>query len=321
MKRVRIPNTDLGVSGLCLGAAEFGARIDRAAAFRLLDAYAEAGGNFIDTASVYADWAAPAKSSSEKIIGAWLAERRSRSRIVLATKGAHPPLENMQQSRLAPADIVHDLEQSLRNLRTDVIDLYYLHRDDTARPVGEIVETLAAQQRAGKLRAFGCSNWRAARLRAAQQYAVTHGLPGFAANQMFWSLAVHGPLPDPTTAAMDGEMYALHRDSGLAAIPYSSQARGVFYKLAQGGEARLSAGERSLYPPAPNLKRLRCAQKLAAELGVGLTAIVLGYLQSQPFVTVPILGSRTVEQLADSLAAGSTRLSPAQLAYLEQGAE
>lgn len=321
MQRIDIPNTTLQVSSLCLGTAEFGAKIDRTTAFRLLDAYADAGGNFIDTAAVYADWAAAAKSSSEKFIGEWLAKRGSRDRIVLATKGGHPPLENMQQGRLAPADIAHDLEQSLRNLRTDVIDLYYLHRDDPAQPVGEIVEALAAHQRAGKLRAFACSNWRASRIRAAQEYAAAHGLPGFAANQMFWSLAVHGPLDDPTTEAMDGEMYALHRESGLAAIPYSSQARGIFHKLAQGGAARLSAAARSLYPVEPNLARLRRAQKVAAELGVSLTAVILGYLRSQPFTAVPILGSRTAEQLADSLATGDTRLAPAQLAYLEQGAE
>ncbi len=319
MHTVTIPNTDLHVSALCLGTAEFGAAISGGEAYRLLDAFVDAGGTFIDTANIYADWIPGTKSSSEKLIGLWLADRGNRDRVVLATKGAHPPLTNMHAGRLRPADIVHDVEQSLGHLRTDVIDLYWLHRDDPAQPVASIVETLAAQQQAGKLRAWGVSNWRTERIAAAQSYAAQAGLPSIAANQPQWSLAVTDAngIADKTIAVMDAAMHAYHVQTGLACIPFSSQAQGVLHKIAAGAGERIRASQRAAYPPAANQARAAAAQQLADELGVSLTAIVLGYLQSQPFVTVPIVGGRTVAQLQDSLAGDGVHLTPAQLARLD----
>jgi aryl-alcohol dehydrogenase-like predicted oxidoreductase len=179
MHVVRIPNTNLDVSSLCLGTGEFGSKLDRAAAWQLLDAFVAAGGNFLDTANVYADWVPGTKSSSEKTIGAWLAQRGNRAQLIIATKGAHPLLASMNVPRCSPADILHDIEQSLGHLQTDVIDLYWLHRDDPARPAGEIIETLAAQVKAGKIRYFGCSNWRVERIAAANSYAATSSLAAF----------------------------------------------------------------------------------------------------------------------------------------------
>ena len=176
---------------LCLGTGNFGAALDQDAAFALLDAYLDQGGNFLDSAQVYCDWIPDnERSSSEKIIGRWMKERRNRDRLVIATKGAHPDLATMQIPRMSRAEIEADLHASLRHLQTDVIDLYWLHRDDPARPVAEILETLNAAVQAGKIRAFGCSNWRAERLQAANEYAATHGLHGFVASQVLWNLAV-----------------------------------------------------------------------------------------------------------------------------------
>ena len=319
MHTVTIPNTDLHVSSLCLGTAEFGAAISGNDAYRLLDAFVDAGGTFIDTANVYADWIPGTKSSSEKLIGLWLTDRGRRDRIVLATKGAHPPLSDMNAGRLHPADIVHDLEQSLGHLRTDVIDLYWLHRDDPTQPVASIVETLAAQIQAGKLRAWGVSNWRTERIAAAQSYAAQAGLPPIVANQPQWSLAVTDPngIADKTVAVMDAAMHAYHVQTGLACIPFSSQAQGVLHKLAAGAPERIRPHQHQVYPLGANRVRAAAAQRLADELGVSLTAIVLGYLQSQPFVTVPIVGARTVEHLRDSLAGDGVRLTPEQLARLD----
>lgn len=319
MRTVTLPNTDLHVSSLCLGTAEFGAAIQARDAYRLLDAFVEAGGTFIDTANVYADWIPGTKSSSEKIIGAWLAERGLRGRVVLATKGAHPPLSNMSQGRLGAREIVHDLEQSLGHLQTDVIDLYWLHRDDPARPVEEIVATLAGQVAAGKIRAWGVSNWRTERIAAAQRTAAQAGLPPPVANQPQWSLAVVDAtaIADKTTVVMDGAMRAYHVASGLACIPYSAQGKGVLHKLAAGQAAAIRPNQRAVYPLAANQARATVAQQLAVELGVSLTAIVLGYLQSQPFVTIPILGASSVAQLHDSLTGDGVRLTPEQIARLD----
>ncbi len=324
MRQLTLPGSDLRVSSLCLGIGQFGSGLGQEISWRLLDAFVEAGGAFVDTANVYGDWVPGLKSPSEKMLGAWLAGRGNRDQVVLATKGGHPRLESMDVSRLAPADLVHDVDESLRHLQVEVIDLYWLHRDDPARPVGEIMQTLADLAAVGKIRSIGCSNWRADRIRAAQEYAAAQGLPGFVGDQMLWSMAALNPngLPDPTMVAMTPDLYGYHLQSGLAAIPYSSQANGLFQKLSDWrSRDRITPGQAARHPLAENQARLARAQSLARDLGVSLTGIVLGYLQSQPFTTIPIIGCRTLDQLQDSLAGDGVRLSPEQLAFLEGGRE
>jgi aryl-alcohol dehydrogenase-like predicted oxidoreductase len=314
MQSVRIPNTDLDVSSLCLGTGQFGSDLDRAASFQLLDAFVEAGGNFIDTANVYGDWVAGTKSSSEKMIGAWVAERGRRSQMVVATKGAHPLLSSMNVPRCAPREIIHDIEQSLGHLQTDVIDLFWMHRDDPARPTGEIIETLAAQVKAGKIRYYGCSNWRVERIAAANAYAAAQGLPGFVADSMLWNVAKldAAALSDKTMVAMEDALYQYHQESGLAAIPYSSQAHGLLHKLAEGRMDAIRASHNVVYPPAANHRRALAVRTLAQELETTFTGVVLGYLQSQPFVTIPIIGAKTLPHLQDSLAGDGVWLEDEQ---------
>jgi aryl-alcohol dehydrogenase-like predicted oxidoreductase len=299
---------------MCLGTSEFGSKVDRATAFALLDEFAAQGGNFVDTANVYGDWVPQTKSSSEKVIGAWLAERGQRDKIVIATKGAHPLLTSMDVPRCAPREIIADIEQSLGHLRTDVIDLFWMHRDDPSRPTGEIIETLASQVKAGKIRHYGCSNWRVERIAAANGYAAAHGLPGFVADQMLWNAAKldAAALPDRSMVAMDDALYGYHWDTQLAAIPYSSQAHGLLHKLAAGQVDAIRASHHVIYPPAANRRRALAIQTLAQELKVSFTAVVLGYLQSQPFVTIPIIGARTLSQLRDSLAGDGVWLDEEQ---------
>ncbi len=131
MRTVTIPDTELQVSGICLGTAGIGSSIDRSASFSIMSTYVELGGTFFDTASVYADWLPGPRSVSETTLGDWLAENGKRDQITLSTKGGHPDLQTMHVPRMSRKEIVNDLDASLRNLRTDVIDLYWLHRDDT----------------------------------------------------------------------------------------------------------------------------------------------------------------------------------------------
>jgi aryl-alcohol dehydrogenase-like predicted oxidoreductase len=269
---------------------------------------------------VYDDWAPGEKSISEKTIGRWSQLRKNRAQLILATKGAYPDLSTMHVARLSRADIVHDLHDSLKNLQTDVIDLYWLHRDDANRPVEDILETLNDQVNAGKIRYFGCSNWRTARIQAAQTYASTHGLYGFVGNQMMWSLALADPEgKDKTMVVMDDEMKQYHLETGLAAIPYSSQGNGLFQRMEQGTLAHMDPTMRSRYQVEANRQRFERVKRLAADSGLTMTQVVLGYLQSQPFTTVPIVGCRTVEQLRDSLTAADVRLDADQVKYLECG--
>lgn len=310
MRTTTIPNTALAPSALCLGTADMGARIPRDDALRLLDAFVDAGGTFIDTAEIYSDWVPGEKSRSEKLIGSWLSARGGRDKLVLATKGAHPRLSSMGVSRMSRAEVEADLHASLENLCTDVIDLYWLHRDDPSRPVEEIIETLNAQVDAGKIRAFGCSNWRTDRISAANAYAVQAGLRGFVANQPLWNLArvPQDRLADQTCVVMDDAMHAMHRAAGMACVPYSAQANGYFQRQIEGTAGAMSAAHLRLYGDAENARRAERVAALVHETGLTVTQIVLGYLLSQPFPVFPILGCRTLEQLRDSLTAADVRV-------------
>jgi aryl-alcohol dehydrogenase-like predicted oxidoreductase len=220
----------------------------------------------------------------------------------------------MHIPRMSDKEIASDIDASLQHLQTDTIDLYWLHRDDPSRPAGEIIEALNSHIKAGKLRFIGCSNWRAARIAEAQSYAMAHGLKGFSANQMMWSLAGINTanLPDKTLVAMDQELYAYHLSTGLAAIPFSSQAQGLFNKLAAGKLASIPKP----YQAVDNEKRLSRILSLQAETGFSITQTGLAYLTSQPFTTVPIVGCKNMTQLKDSLSAGDVTLTAQQVRFL-----
>lgn len=317
MKTVLIPNTALHVSRLCLGTAQFGAAISPADARALLDAYVIVDGKFIDTASVYSDWIPGTKSSSEKIIGAWLRENGMRDQLVLATKGGHPELSSMQVSRLSPDEIAADVHASLDNLGTDHIDLYWLHRDDRDIPVGEIIDSLNAQVQAGHVRYLGASNWSSERIAAANAYAAQYGLHGFVADQPMWSLASVNwdNLPDKTIRLMDQAALEFHRRTGMAAVAYSSQAHGYFTKL-YGGQP-ISDNDLRAYDNALNRRRLPVIEALARQHHASVNDVVLAYLLSQPFPTVAVIGPGRPEQLHASLTALNLTLSAAELAALE----
>lgn len=320
MRYIHLPGTELKPSAICLGTANLGWTTSEQESFRLLDAFLDLGGNFLDTAHMYADWAMPERSSSERLLGRWMAGGANRERVIVATKGGHPDLAT-GRSRLSPGEIRRDLLESLRFLDVQPIDLYWLHRDDPARPVGEMLEALEEARRQGLIRHYGCSNWRAGRMAEAREYAKEHGLQGFAANQPWWSLAE----PKPETMAadlarMDREMYEFHRRTGLAAMPYSSQANGFF----AGGYGREIADPvspsahlvKAMYYREENFARLDRAVSLGRELGRTANEVALAYLLNQDFPVFPIVGCHTVTQLAATCRAADLALSRVQVEYL-----
>jgi aryl-alcohol dehydrogenase-like predicted oxidoreductase len=320
---INLPGTNLAVSPLCLGGTMWGNTISEAASFALLDRFVALGGNFLDTARIYSDWVPGEHRRSERILGDWLQARGHRSRLIVATKGAHPFIDSLMVPRTSAADIRDDLEGSLRTLRTDVIDLYWLHRDDVTRPVGHFIDLLNAFLREGKIRAFGASNWTTDRIRAANEYARTTGQSGFVANQPFWCLGCAQSRPPPFTGyvKLDAAMYRFHLETGLAVVPYTSQASGFFSKLALPSAARPAGFESHEFHTPPNLAAGEIVLELAAAKRVAPSAIALAYLWSRPFPVVPIVGSRTVTQLEDCAAALSVRLSAAELQSLETASE
>lgn len=316
MKTRPIPNTDLSVSAVCLGTGSFGSSVARDDAFTLLDTFVAAGGSFLDTARIYAVWLPDGANASERTVGEWLRHSGLRGQITLATKGAHPDLKTMHISRLSPEDLRHDIEASLHYLQTNCIDLYWLHRDDRSVPADEIIDALNVHVQTGQIRYLGCSNWRVDRIRAANAYAQAHGLAGFIANQPLWSLAAPNreAISDKTLVLMDAEDLTFHRETGMAVIPFTAQAKGYFTKLANG---TLKDSDRRQYDSDLNRERARRAHELAARYGVSITAIALSYLMSQPFPTIPIIGPKTLAQLDDCLEFIDLRLTAADLAYLE----
>ena len=147
MKYIQLNNTDLNVSRICLGTAGFGDKLDQEKSFKVLDTFVQAGGNFIDTANVYCKWLEGHGNCSEQIIGKWLKDRGTQGKVIVATKGAHYSFEDQGRSRVNREDIRTDLDESCRTLGTDVIDFYWLHRDDPKKPAEEIVDILEELQK------------------------------------------------------------------------------------------------------------------------------------------------------------------------------
>ena len=319
---VVLPNTSLRVAPICLGTGEIGSSLDRDASFALLDKFVEGGGNFIDTARVYGDWVPGIERSvSEKTIGLWLKARGHRDSLVLGTKGAHWRMDAPDVPRLQPADIVTDLDGSLQDLQTDRIDLYWLHRDDPNTPVSVILDTLHREQQKGKIRYYGASNWQTLRLKAAQDYAAAQGYAGFVADQVLWNAAIlaNYPYGDFTVGFMDETRFLYHEKTGLAAIPFQTQAYGLFHRMQNGTIEQMNPGFRGFYRLPETTRRYERMRQVMQETGLSLTQIVLGYLTGQPFVTVPIVGCRSVPQIEDSLTALNVRLTPEQIRWIAWG--
>ncbi len=211
------------------------------------------------------------------------------------------------------------MTESLEYLQIDIIDLYWLHRDDVSIPVGEILEALNEQVWLGNIRYFGCSNWTISRIQDALDYAARKNIQAFVANQPLWSLAAADmeAIPDQTLVGMDDEAIAFHNRTKMSVIPYSSQAKGFFSKIERFGHEGLSEGDQKVYFSDLNSRRLLRVQALAKKYAVSVNDIALSYLLSQPFVTIPVVGCKTIEQLKSSLKALDVVLSREELVELE----
>jgi len=313
--RIRLPGTALEVSTLCLGGNRLGGELDRDRSFALLDAFVAAGGNFVDTAHVYADWLPGAeRSCSEKMIGRWRAARGAGGGVVVATKIGHPVLGRPESRRLDRASLREDVAAARENLGQECLDLVYLHRDDPDRDVAEIIGVMEELRGEGALRHYAASNWSGARLAAATAAAGRPGWEGFRANQPEWSLAVRNPgTAAPDLRAMDGAMIAWHRATGTAAVPYSAQARGFFDRLAAGATGGPAA---AAFDNAASRARGAALAALAAARGVTPTQAMLALFPLAGFPVVPVVGCRTPAQIAASFRGIALALSAAEAAPL-----
>jgi aryl-alcohol dehydrogenase-like predicted oxidoreductase len=271
----------------------------------MLDYYVSLGGNAVDTAYHYGE-------EVESAIGQWMQLRGNRDQIVIVGKGAHHGPCGPRVNRDA---IAAELAASLGRLRTDYIDLYLLHRDDPAVPVGEIVEWLNEHYRAGRIRAFGGSNWTTGRLQAAIDYAREHRLVPFVAGSPNFSLAIWNepPWKDCLSAAVEGKAWYSERQFPLLA--WSSQAQGFFTGRYSPEDRSNSNMARTWYNEA-NFERLERARELGRRKGVSANAIALAYVLCQPFPAFALIGPQSLEEIRTSCEALRIGLTPEELRRL-----
>lgn len=303
-------------SVLCLGTVGLGFDFSQKQSNEILDAYVELGGNFLDTARVYGDFAGGVCGISERAVGNWLAARRNREQIIVGTKGGHPELSAMNVGRLDRENLSDDIRRSLDDLMVDQVDIYWLHRDDVSRPVGEILETLNGFLQAGYTRFIGVSNWTTARIREANAYAAAHGMTGFYANQPQFSLARQEVMTDPTLYQMDREMYEFHVETGMPCVSFSSQAKGFFIKLHDGAE--ISDGAKRRFDSPGNRAIYARLLALSEETGYSVGALSLAYLTCNRFDIFPIVGVSRLSQVEFLREAGDARISLEQAVSLRE---
>ncbi|MFI7537690.1 aldo/keto reductase [Streptosporangium sp. NPDC049376] len=301
--------SELSLFPVCLGGNVFGWTADRDASFAVLDAYAEAGGNFVDTADVYSEWI-PGHSGgeSETVLGEWLESRGNRDRMVIATKvGAMSG-----RAGLSAANIRLAVEDSLRRLRTDHIDLYWAHVDDQETPIEETLGAFDALVREGKVRDIGASNYGAERLTEALAISEREGLARYVALQQHYNLLERD---------YEGGLREVVAANGLVSTPYFGLARGFLTgKYRPGVEVRSArAGGATPYLASERaLRVLDALDRVSAERGVAQATVALAWLAAQPTVAAPIASARTVEQLEQLLAVADLKLGEEELALLDE---
>ncbi len=306
-----VGTSGLTVSPLTFGGNVLGWTVDKAKAFRLLDAFVDRGFNAVDTADVYSIFGGTAPGASESVIGEWLAQGGGRrGKIMLSTKFGlemGPGLKG-----LSAAYVEQAVEASLRRLQTDHIDLYVTHFDDGTTPPEDTLAGFARLIAAGKVRAVGASNYSPERLALALDTAAREGLPAYQSLQPLYNLH--------DRAAFEGPLQVICRQHGLAVFPYFALASGYLtgkYRTPADleGSSRKPLVERYLGERGDRI--LAAMDPIAAARGITHAQIALAWLLAQPDVTSPVVSASTVEQLGKTLDAVEVRLSPEELALLD----
>jgi len=303
----------LQVSPLCFGGNVFGWTVDERTSFSLLDAWLGAGFNFIDTADVYSRWA-PGHSGgeSETVIGKWLKRSGKRDRVVLATKVGMDMGDG--KVGLKPAYIRQAVEDSLRRLQVDCIDLYQSHQDDESTPVEDTLAAYADLIQAGKVRAIGASNFTAARLAQALQASRTHGLPRYETLQPLYNLY--------DRAGFEAELQPLCVQEGVSVINFYALAAGFltgkYRSAADAGKSARGKGATAKYLNDRGLAILAALDSVAARVSATPGQVAIAWLLTRPGVTAPIASATSLEQLAELVAATRLVLDVQALAELEK---
>ncbi|MFE6547638.1 aldo/keto reductase [Streptomyces sp. NPDC057746] len=301
-------SSDLEVFPLSLGGNVFGWTADEAQSFAVLDAYAAAGGNFVDTADSYTAFAPGNKGGeSETIIGKWVKARGNRADVVIATKVSQHP----EYQGLSAANIKAAADASLRRLDTDYIDLYYTHFDRPEVPVEEIIGALDEPVKAGKVRSIGASNISAERLQESLDVSDRENLARYVALQPHYNLV--------SRDTYEGALQDVASRAGLAAVPYFSLAAGFLTGKYRPGTTVDSAraGRAGEYVKSERGVRVLAAlDEIAQARGAEIATVALAWLADRPTVAAPIASARTVEQLPALLGVADLSLTDEESAKL-----
>jgi aryl-alcohol dehydrogenase-like predicted oxidoreductase len=295
MKYGRIEGVQNDVSRLVMGV------IGQGPMEPLLDEFFQRGGNCFDTAYVY---------RTQQLLGQWVKDRKVRDQVVILDKGAHTP-------HCTPEDLSGQILEGLERLQTDYTDIYMMHRDDPAVPIGEFMDVFHEHQSAGRIRAFGGSNWTLERIEAANEYARSKNRAGFAAISNNFSLAwMIEPPWAGCLACRDQRWRQWLTRTQMPLMPWSSQAQGFVAGRADPDDRSNKDLVRCWYSEE-NFRRVERARQLGERLGVPTVAVALAFVLCQPFPTFPLIGPCTPEETRTSFQALEVELSPQQLAWLD----
>lgn len=311
MKKTRIGQTDLRVAPFNLGGNTFGWTLDEKGSFEILDAFTEAGFDFIDTADMYSYWVDGGPGGqSETIIGKWMKARGNRNRVIIATKVGGPTgVNEIDTSR---KHILASVDKSLKRLQTDYIDLYYTHYDDEKTPVEETLSAYAELIKAGKIRYIAASNLSPDRLRESLETAEKNNLPRYQALQPLYNLVERKGYETNYAPIVD--------QYGLTVFPYYALASG-FLTGKYRSEADFDKSPRgkgaATYLNDKGLALLDVMDKIAEKHSAVPATVALAWLYAQPHIGAPIASATSVEQLRQLLSASSLKLDSADLELLD----
>jgi aryl-alcohol dehydrogenase-like predicted oxidoreductase len=301
----KLGRTGLRVSALCLGGNTFGWTTDQAASEAVLDAYLEAGGNFIDTADVYSRWAPGNQGGeSEIVLGKWMTARKNRQAVVMATKVMGPMGPGPNDTGLSRQHIMAGVEASLRRLGTDYIDLYQAHWDDRDSPLEETLRAFDDLVGQGKVRYVGASNYHAWRLARALWESDKRGYVRFESLQPKYNLVYRDEY--------ERELEPLCLEQGVGVIPYSSLGSGFLSGKYRAGASlpatARAAGVQKGYMTERGFAVLAAVDKVAGKVGATPAQVSLSWLAHRPGITAPIASATAVTQLKELLGGIELRL-------------
>ena len=287
---IKLANTDLTLYPLCLGGNVFGYSADKENSEAVLSFYADNGGNFIDTADMYSQWApGHIGGESETIIGDWMAKRGNRQKMIIATKVAK--LDT--RPGLKAANIKAACDESLKRLKSDYIDLYYAHQDDLNTPIEESLGAFDELIKAGKVRYIAASNFTPERLQESLDISKANGLSSYIASQDQYNLL--------DREYEKGLMPTIEK-SGLSQIPFYGLARGFLtgkYRPGVSVESVRATGVANSYANDRGWKMLEKLDQIAREKNCSVAAVSLAWLRAQPTVATPIASATKLEQIKE----------------------